>query len=200
MIPVALEPEPASFEREVRKPGQRFLRRVQSPTDSQFKEHQYWKSILPDLREAYSEICAYCACWIPFEGSVDHFQPKSVAPAQAYEWSNYRFAQEKINNKKGNATNILDPFHVDAGWFVLDFSTMFVKPTSGLPAAVEQAVKTTIGVLDLNSRTLVKLRYKVVKDYSDGLTLLGFLERRYPFVAAELKRQGATESIKGTVR
>ena len=201
MIPVARQPEPANFDREVRGPGQRFLRHVSHPSNDQFKRHQYWKKALPNLRTAYNEICAYCACWIPFDqGTVDHFEPKSAAPTQAYEWSNFRLAQEKLNNNKGDSTEVLDPFHIDPGWFKLDLSSTFVKPNTGLTNAVAEAVKKTIAILQLNSSTLVRLRYSVLKDYSDGIITIGFLERRYPFIAAELKRQGAVESIRGTVR
>lgn len=155
---------------------------------------------LPDLRRAYGEVCAYCSCWIPFDqGSVDHFEPKSANPNGAYEWSNYRLAQERINNNKGNSRDVLDPFHVQAGWFVLDCASFFVKPNGGLRADVTTAVTRTIAVLQLNSDPFVRLRYAVLKEYSAGNWAMDFLERRYPFIAGELKRQGITDTIKGTI-
>ena len=201
MIPVALQPEPATFEQEVRRPGRQFLRRVRNPTDSQFKGQEHWRKALPALRIAYREICAYCACWLPFDqGTLDHFEPKSYAPMLAYEWSNFRLAQEKINAAKGNSRGILDPCHIDAGWFVLDLSSVFVRPGSGLASAVEEAVTTTIKILGLNSNALVRTRYSVLKLYSEGTVPMEFLEDKYPFIAIELQREGMAEAIKGTVR
>lgn len=201
MIPVTPEPEPPNFDGDVRRPGQRYLRRVPNPSSDQFRKHDDWKKALPALRTAYRDICAYCGCWIPFDqGTVDHFRPKSVAPALAYEWSNFRLSQEKVNNYKDNSEEVLDPFHIGHGWFVLDLSTAYVKPNINLSRPVEEAVRKTIRILRLNSTALVKTRYSVLKDYSDYVTQIEFLDRRYPFIAQELRRQGRTESIKGTVR
>jgi hypothetical protein len=122
-----------------------------------------------------------------------------VNPGLAYEWSNFRLAQERINNNKGDSTDVLDPFHVQAGWFALDRASFFVKPNAGLKPQVEHAVNNTIEVLQLNADTFVRLRYTVLREYSCGNWTMDFLERRYPFVASELKRQGLVESIKGTV-
>jgi uncharacterized protein (TIGR02646 family) len=204
LIPVTPQPEPPSFDAAVRKRGKAFLAKFtppKKPTAQQFRKHQYWKAILPELRTAYSEICAFCACWIPFDqGSVDHFEPKSVNPKRAYEWDNYRLAQEKINNNKGESTDVLDPFHIQSGWFVLDATTFFVKTNAGLPQNVTHAVNKTIAILQLNSNALVKLRYTVLKEYSDGHWDLDFLMRRYPFIATELARQNLIESIRGTIK
>ncbi len=201
MIPVMEQPEPANFDRDVRRPGQLFLRLTARPTNEQFKRQEHWKKALPELRTAYNNICAYCACWIPFDqGTADHFQPKSADPAQAYEWTNLRLAQEKLNNNKGDSMEVLDPFHIAVGWFALDLTSVLVKPNDNLTKILGRAVKKTIDILKLNSNTLVQLRYSVLRDYSDGLTQFGFLRRYYPFIAVELERQGMKESIKGTVR
>ncbi len=199
MIPVILQPEPGMFNAKVRKPGQAFLRRFPNPDQRQFRSHQYWKESLPELRDAYNEVCAYCACWIPLQGSVDHFVPKSVNPHLAYEWSNFRLAQERINSNKGDSVEVLDPFHIEAGWFILDCASFFVKPNTAVKKEIQHAVVKTITVLQLNSDTFVRLRYAVLKEYSSGNFSMNFLERRYPFVASELKRQGLAESIKGTI-
>jgi uncharacterized protein (TIGR02646 family) len=204
LIPVTQQPEPASFEATVRRRGKAFLVRFpppKKPTADQFRKHQYWRDVLPELRSSYREICAYCACWIPFDqGSVDHFEPKSSSPTLAYEWANYRLAQEKLNNNKGNSTDVLDPFHIQPGWFVLDAATFFVKANGGLPQDVTDAVNRTIATLQLNSNSLVKLRYTVLKEYSDGHWDFDFMERRYPFIAAELARQNLVAAILGTIK
>jgi hypothetical protein len=196
---VALQQEPANFANNVRNPGSAFLRRVANPSREQYKQHDYWKRCLPELRTAYGAVCAYSSCWVPTSCSVDHFYPKSAFPHLAYEWDNYRLAHERINNNKGDSTGVLDPFTLQAGWFELDFSSFRVKVRPGLQPAAVQAVNNTIAILQLNSDPFVELRYSVVKDYSDGVPL-AIVQRRYPFIAHELNRQGLAVSIIGTVR
>ena len=154
---------------------------------------------MPELRAAYNDVCAYLSCWIPTQGSLDHFYPKSTYPVQAYEWSNYRLAHEKINNRKSKSTGVLDPFSIQAGWFVLDFASFFVNPNGTLGAHITDPIQHTITALRLNDEQYVKLRYGVLKDYSNGDTTIAFLQRRYPFIAAELQRQNLAITIIGTI-
>ncbi|KHD05477.1 hypothetical protein PN36_16305 [Candidatus Thiomargarita nelsonii] len=65
MIPVAAQPEPSHFSKQVRNPGQQFLSKVQKPTSQQWRGKEYWQRALPDMRIAYNSICAYSAFWIP---------------------------------------------------------------------------------------------------------------------------------------
>lgn len=200
MIPVDQEPEPPTFAVQVRNPGRAFLRRNPRPTRDDFRNAQFWLNCLPDLRIAYKGICAYCCLWVPMDSSVDHFQPKSVNPMLAYEWSNFRLAHQKINGYKTDKTGILDPFHIQPGWFTLDFSNCFVKPNPTVTRGVQDAVAHTITVLRLNSDdSLVKIRFALVRDYSKNLVTMEFLEARYPFIAVELTRQGVQDTIKGTI-
>lgn len=130
--------------------------------------------------------------------SVDHFAPKSVRPDLAYEWTNFRLALDKINSYKADSVDVLDPFLVQPGWFVLDFATLYVAVGDDVPAPMDAAVQRTIDVLRLNrDESLVTFRYAVAKEYSDGYITLAHLERRYPFIAFELARQGCVDSIKG---
>lgn len=197
MIPVAPQPEPPTFEATVRSPGRSFLRHHPRPSSKQFKNKRFWQQCLPGLKDAYSDICAYSACWVLAEGTVDHFWPTSVNPDLAYEWSNYRLALAKLNSYKGDSTEILDPFNIHEGWFVMNFISFFVEPNVGLDARVETAVRRTIEVLRLNiDESFVKLRFSIVKEYAQGNFTLNFLIRRYPFIGRELKRQNLTETIK----
>ena len=189
MIPVALQPEPSGFDMAVRRPGQAFLRRVPRPTSEQFKGKNFWKEALPGLKAAYRSICAYSSCWVPSSCSVDHFQPKATQPQLAYEWSNYRLADAKINSNKGNSSRVLDPFHIQPGWFILDLATLWVKAEPTLPAAVSGAVQTSISVLRLNDDDWVQMRFEIFRRYLDGDCTIAFLERCYPFIASEINRQ-----------
>ncbi len=197
LIPVARQQEPTSFEALVRSPGRAFLALTPNPTGRQFKQHQYWRRCLNDLWTSYSGVCSYSGIWINrVDSSVDHFIPKSTDQQLAYEWDNYRHAHKLTNKAKANALGILDPFNLAADWFVLDFDSFFVLPNVNLTRTQEGQVRFTIRVLDLNSTGLVDLRRAVIKQYSVNSDL-AFLDRRYPFVAYELRRQGRTESIKG---
>jgi len=200
LIPVAPQPEPATFAAQVRNPGRAFLRHTPRPTRDEFKKAQYWMACLPDLRATYRSICAYCCLWVPMDSSVDHFLPKSTHPNLAYEWSNYRLAHQKINSYKGDKTGLLDPFHIQPGWFILDFANSYVKPNPATNQAVQNSVAHTIAVLRLNSDdSLVQMRFSLVRDYSKNDITMAFLDSHYPFIASELKRQGVQDSIKGTI-
>jgi hypothetical protein len=200
LIPVARQPEPATFAARVRTPGRAFLRANPRPTRDDWKKARFWDQCLVDLRSSYRNICSYCCLYVPMESSVDHFQPKSLSPHLAYEWNNYRLSHSKINSYKANKVGILDPFTIQPGWFILDFANCFVKPNPITLHVVQQQVSHTITELRLNSDdTLVQFRFSLVKNYSKDFITMEFLEAHYPFVAIELKRQGIQQTIKGTI-
>lgn len=98
---------------------------------------------------------------------------------------------DKINSNKGDSTRVLDPFQIRRGWFALDLATLYVSPGTGLNPAVEAQVKETIAVLRLNDDVWVEIRFEIFRDFLDGRVTLEFLQRRYPFIAAEIARQTA---------
>ena len=131
------------------------------------------------------------------ESSVDHFVPKTVNPALAYEWSNYRLSSLKLNSYKGDHTDVLDPFYILRDWFVLNFTNFLVEPNAELDARIEVDVRRTIDVLRLNrDNALVNLRLRVVRDYAHGGMTFDHMATYYPFIAYELDRQGERETIK----
>jgi hypothetical protein len=93
---------------------------------------RYWTKATTELNAAYKQICAYSCIYLATPGSVDHFMPKRRYPKLAYEWNNYRLALPRINNHKGDSTDVIDPFIVQTGWFVMDFPSCFMKAGSGL--------------------------------------------------------------------
>jgi hypothetical protein len=190
MIPVTPKPEPATFNSKVRVPGRAFLARIARPNSDQFKKKQFWKDALPELKTAYNGVCAYSSFWVPGNCSVDHFLPKSARPDLAYEWTNYRLALDKINGNKADRTDVLDPFTIQAGWFVLDIASLFVKSEPALQANVKAAVETTIIALKLNDDQWVQMRFAVLTSYLNSELTLPYLQRTYPFIAAEIQRQG----------
>src|SRR2546427_329692 len=118
------QPEPVNFNARVRIPGRRYLNHTPAPTSKEFAAHSFWRRILSELHDAYSGICAYSCHWIPYDtgaDTVEHFLAKNTHPTQAYEWTNYRLVCATLNGRKGIHADVLDPFHVQNGWFVIDF-------------------------------------------------------------------------------
>ncbi|HTS12267.1 MAG TPA: hypothetical protein VMH00_09130 [Candidatus Limnocylindrales bacterium] len=123
--------------------------------------------------------------------------PKTVDKNLAYEWSNYRLSSLRLNSYKGDHTDVLDPFLILRGWFVLNLTNFLVEPNTGLTPQIEAEVRNTIEVLRLNrDDILVSLRFKIVRDYAKGLVNFDYLSTYYPFIASELDRQNQREAIK----
>jgi hypothetical protein len=144
-----------------------------------------------ELREAYSGICAYTAMYLPEQGSVDHFLPKSNYPHLAYEWANFRLASGRVNSSKGNQTDIIDPFHVESHWFYMDIPACLLKPNPVLDKLLKNRIAGTINSLRLNQDdNYVQERCNILIDYARKDISKNFLQRRYPFLAKEVDRQG----------
>jgi len=192
LIPVARQPEPAGFDSNVRRRGQTFLATNPVPTLKDFKPHQYWKWAAKEVYEAYKRVCAYSCMYIPTPaGTIDHFLPKSRRPDRAYEWDNLRLSLHRMNVYKGDRTDLIDPCSVSPGWFVLDMPSCLVRAGDGLTPKQKQSVETTIEALRLNNDdSLVQDRCDIMLMFAQGDVQLPFLQKRYPFLAAEVLRQG----------
>jgi 5-methylcytosine-specific restriction endonuclease McrA len=214
VIPVTPAPEPASFDAKVRRPGRDAIselvgkasrtprrgrrRKVVATRRDQIPSKEFpplWRAALPEMRAAYSNLCAYLARYIEHatgSPSVDHVVAKSKDWKLVYEWSNYRLAASLINAKKSDLDLVLDPFALEPGLFALEFTACQVIP--GPPARGDRVSKVehTIDTLGLNRRECCAARQAYVDDYRagppDGIELPR-LERRAPFVARELRRQ-----------
>jgi hypothetical protein len=212
MIHVDLAPEPADFDEKVRQPGLRAIaelvgeepstkrpgprrppiatRREDIPS-SAFPD--FWRHALNDLLRAYHRICAYASVYIePVTGaaSVDHMLAKSQKWEQTYEWTNYRLACSLMNSRKGVVADVLDPFTIEDGWFVLELIGFQVEPVAGLDAAIHARVTATIEKLRLNDHECRTLREEYARNYWEHHVSFDYLRRRAPFVARELQRQG----------
>ncbi|MFO1351008.1 MAG: hypothetical protein U1F68_10175 [Gammaproteobacteria bacterium] len=176
----------------------KFLAENMPSISKNFKLPQHWKWASRELYEAYGRICAYSCIYIPssYGWTIDHFLPKSQYPNQAYEWGNFRLALQKMNSYKGDNTDIVDPFAVQPGWFVLDFPSCLVKPGSGLVEDIKSRVEKTIKVLKLNDDDgLVQDRCDIIVMFSRGDITFLFLKQNYPFLAAEVIRQGIQTTV-----
>lgn len=199
MIHVNMQPEPVEFDALVRHPGASFLMTCPTPTTKEFKTHSYWRALLSKTRELYGAVCAYGCHYVPADTGVDtieHFRPKSKYPSDAYEWSNYRFVCGRLNGRKGNHEDVLDPFHVENGWFVIEFPSLLVKPAPNLEPDLKGRVRQTCERLGLNDEgTCLKQRYKSVEDFCLGRVRFDLLETDAPFLAAEITRQGLRATL-----
>lgn len=190
MIPVKKQPEPRDFYQKVQKKGEKILAQNPHPRGKQLKP--YWRDIVPELYHAYSGICAYTCHWISEDtGSktVEHFKPKDFYPELAYSWDNYRLVCGTLNGRKGNKEDVLDPFTLQDGWFVLHFPSLQVKPGDNLTRAEAESVMKTIKRLKLNDETCIRGRTSWLKPYILGKYGIDHLEEKAPFLACELKRQ-----------
>ena len=218
MIRVETAPEPLTFDREVRQKGlsaiseligqgQTIARRGPPRTGPRYQRPEeipskalptYWRAALDDLLTSYRRICAYTSLYIePVTGapSVDHMVPKSKQWDRIYEWTNYRLACAEVNSWKGSFEDVLDPFEI-GDWFELEWVGFQVRVRANLSAEVAACVGLTISRLRLNDSLCVQQRSDYVAMYDSGLGL-GWLERRAPFVAQELRRAGRLRPTDG---
>ena len=199
LIPVASAAEPADFNNKVRQPGTAFLHRNPNPSSHDWRGNEYWRKAIGDLLVAYRKICCYSGSWTkanvggmstPEDSSVDHFIPKSLAPAEAYEWANFRLARTRLNSRKGNHNDVLDPFILPERWFTLDFRSFLVFPNRALSSGEQKRVQKTIDRLRLNTdNDYVEERVGVLQEYCLGRATLAKLDDFWPFIASEMRAQ-----------
>ncbi len=152
-----------------------------------------WTHALDRLMVAYDHVCAYSCFRIhPVTGarSVDHMAPKSRTWNRVYEWSNYRLCCSLMNARKNDFGDVLDPFQVEDGWFVLEMVGYQVLAAPNLPAETERRVLATSERLGLNGYDFRRSRERDVSNYESGRVAFDVLMDESPFVARELARQG----------
>ena len=196
MIRVTPAPEYPNFDAEVRGPGAAFLATCPTPTSEQFRNKNFWSRAAKELHSAYSGICAYTAMYLPEQGSVDHFLPKSNHPQLAYEWANFRLASGRVNSSKGNQSDIIDPFQVENDWIYMDIPACLLKANPILDRSLKNRISGTINSLRLNQDdNYVQERCNILIEYARSDISGNFLQRRYPFLSKEVDRQGLDQAM-----
>ena len=193
------EPVDPNFNELVRKPGQAFLLTTPHPKSAQWKHHDYWRRIAPELRRRYNGICAYSCYYIhevTGDDTIEHFRPKTPSPTLAYEWTNYRYVCGKLNTWKRTDETVLDPFNIEDGWFYIEFPTLLVKPTHGLDVSLTALIKNTIIQLHLNDDDpCIRCRQRIIEDFCGGYITFDYLKRHAPFLGGEIERQSLLATI-----
>jgi uncharacterized protein (TIGR02646 family) len=198
VIPVEERDPPPEFEAKVREPGLRWLAErglpLAGPVPDGVTLSPFWRECLDDLHREYRGVCAYVSVYIEKvtgSRSVDHFVAKSSAIEAAYEWSNYRLACGKMNSRKRDFSDVLDPFGLEANTFILDLVSLAITPSPALPQVQKDRAMQTIERLGLDDPECRALRAEYFTDYVKGDISAEYLERRCPFVWSEVVRQGA---------
>lgn len=197
MIPITLQPEPAGFDAAVRQPGIAWLTangiafagRV--PANTEIPAH--WRNCLDDLHSAYSGVCAYLCIFVSRTtggASVDHFVAKSALAGDAYEWSNFRLACSRLNSRKREYADVMDPIGLAHETFHLNLLDFSIAPNPALVPAEKQLAEKTVKRLGLDTAWARYERSDLYNEYLAGHIDADFLRRRSPFVWYEANRQG----------
>ena len=185
-------PEPNGVAGYARQFAQGWVDYVQSdgvggrPTDS------FWREFRSTLGSRTNNICWYCErqCYADSDGrtpTVDHFQPISLFPQLAYEWSNWIFSCRRCNeDNKGNLwpeTGYVDPCAAVVSerpeqYFDYDADTGEVVPRNGLSATALNKAQTTIDYLGLNKLDLRFYRLDWTRGFIADLLQLPVSERQ----------------------
>lgn len=189
MIRVTPPPEPAAFDVRCRRPGNAWL--ATHPTG---RPRDCWTPFQAELAAGFANRCGYKALW-DLDGTVDHYLSCKNHRGQAYEWGNYRHASGSINSSKGtHDAAILDPFHVQDDWFVLDLLTMRLLPTTAIPAHERTRADFTLKQLKLQNGSKVKRQRQKWYDqfkagrFGHGPSAVDNLRVFAPQVAAAIER------------
>lgn len=197
VIHVEPQPEPPSFDQDVRQKGIAHLQRkaiaLHEPLPTGTELAAYWRDCLDDLYSAYQGTCAYLGVF--FErtvggATVDHFVAKSKRPVLAYEWSNFRLACHTMNSRKHDYEDVLDPFEVEDGWFQLELVTGRIYAAPELPEDVRSRVTATIERLGLDDAGNRETRARHFRRYREAPYPAEYLKEYSPFVFLEAQRQG----------
>lgn len=169
--------------------GQTWFRSGKVPKGTKFKA--LWTQCIPRLHDTFGGVCAYLSVFIEIETgavTVDHFQPKTLFPALAYEWKNFRLCSFGANRRKGDHTDVLDPVGLTVETFLLDLTSGAIRPNSALAPPTAQAAVATIKRLKLDSPGCRKMRAGRFSEYLQHKDA-NFLKRNSPFVWYEANRQ-----------
>ena len=130
------------------------------------------KSIQNALFTSSHHKCAFCECK-PGESShieVEHFEPKSLYPALAFEWDNLLPSCRKCNETKSDFDTHTNPIinpAIENPEELLTYTFLRIKPLAG--SGQEHKAQQTIDVCNLNCERLYKARSALMKSITEYL-------------------------------
>lgn len=194
MMPVQRQPEPADFDIKVRRKGLPVLKTCPPPpVPSSFWNHkEYWRESLDDLMEAYGQLCAYTAFRIERTSgarTVDHFLSKSRYPKRAYEWENFRLVSNRMNGRKGEHEDVLDPFEMAVDTFGINIVSGEVYVHADCPEHHKALAKSTINRLKLNSPEVCLDRQDYITRTLNREWTVDLARKHCPFIVHCLETQ-----------
>jgi hypothetical protein len=187
MIRFYPQPEPPAWDQRCRQRGQRWL--TNHPDYK--RPNDYWTAFEADLREAFLEMCSYCAMYV-MKGEMDHFIPVATLKRRgthelAYEWSNFRYAASAINQRKHDH-HVLDPFEVRDRWFSIILPSLQLVLTDSVPTRQRKKAEFTITRLGLrDGEVVIRYRQKWFEMYRSGKLTLGGLAEVAPQIASAVE-------------
>lgn len=189
MIRFQLQPEPATFDAEVRQPGQAWLARC---PEAGSRPPPHWNRVRIQLCDAFSGLCAYSAMQLPSHGGhVDHFVSAGEDRNRLYDWTNYRFAAGSINSSKKDlrSSQLLDPFDVEDDWFELLLPSLELRVTAACPEPYRERARFMLKRLGLgDGRQVLHTRHSWMEQFKAGLPLPS-LERNAPLLARAVEKR-----------
>ena len=158
MMRFTLQPEPAGWDVRCRRRGRKWLKEHLDYD----RPYNYWTEFEPDLRKAFRQMCAYCVMFV-MKADMDHFIPvahlkKKGKHELAYEWSNFRYVEGVINQRKQDHL-ILDPFEVKDDWFKIILPSLQLVLTDRVPKGKRKKAEFTLEQLGLRDDEVV-IRYR----------------------------------------
>lgn len=190
MIPVPRPPEPPEFDARCRQPGLSWL--LENPPETGKRVPSYWTAFSSHLAAASAGRCYWLAMWVT-TGQVEHFVAKVTVRGTPrehliYEWRNYRWALDRINQFKGTA-EVLDPFEVRDDWFEVSLPDLQLRLTPQIPEDRRQLAEFTIGRLKLNDDFAIALRARFFEPYVHGQCALEYVRDHAPLLAQAIQRE-----------
>ena len=186
MIRCEKVPEPGGFDLGVRRPGHAWL--AEHPTAS--RPRPLWRPYLAYLAEGFGHRCGYTAMHIE-DGTVDHYRSCANYPDLIYEWSNYRFASQRINAVKQSADDrVLDPFEVGDDWFEILLPSLLMVPTERVPIEVRARAAFTLQRLGLrDGAQVIRRRESWYKAFQRGRISLAGLRSFAPLIGRAVDKR-----------
>jgi hypothetical protein len=96
-----------------------------------------------------------------------------------------------MNSRKREFEDVLDPFEIENGWFILEPSFLLVLPNPDLDEGRRGQVQATINRLKLNDEECLKARASFYQEYIDGHMTFALFEKWSPFVASSRDGRGS---------